>query len=71
MCVPCCEFVLLSLNTPLIQFCYICRPAYATPKVLEKAGLKLEDIDVFEVHEAFAVSVLSFVQFNLSGLINL
>lgn len=30
-------------------------PAYATPKVLDKAGLKLNDIDVFEIHEAFAV----------------
>ena len=30
-------------------------PAYATPKVLEKAGLSLKDIDVFEFHEAFAV----------------
>jgi hypothetical protein len=26
------------------------------PKVLEKAGLQLSDIDVWEVHEAFAVS---------------
>lgn len=34
-------------------------PAYATPKVLEKAGLKLEDIDVFEIHEAFAGQVLA------------
>ena len=33
-------------------------PAYATPKLLDKAGLKMEDIDVFEYHEAFAVSVL-------------
>ena len=32
------------------------RPTYATPKVLEKAGLKVSDIDVFEFHEAFAVS---------------
>ena len=32
------------------------RPAYATPKVLEKAGLKMSDISVFEFHEAFAVS---------------
>lgn len=32
------------------------RPAYATPKVLEKAGVSLKDIDVWEVHEAFAVS---------------
>ncbi|XP_028416407.1 trifunctional enzyme subunit beta, mitochondrial-like [Dendronephthya gigantea] len=34
-------------------------PAYATPKVLEKASLKLTDIDVFEYHEAFAGQVLS------------
>ena len=31
------------------------RPAYATPKLLDKTGLKLSDIDVFEYHEAFAV----------------
>ena len=31
-------------------------PAYATPKLLKKAGLTLNDIDVFEYHEAFAVS---------------
>ena len=30
-------------------------PAYATPKVLDKAGLNLKDIDAFEIHEAFAV----------------
>lgn len=30
-------------------------PAYASPRVLEKAGLKMSDIDVWEVHEAFAV----------------
>lgn len=35
-----------------------CRPTYGTPKVLERAGLKMEDIDVFEYHEAFAVSYL-------------
>ena len=34
------------------------RPTYGTPKVLERAGLKMEDIDVFEYHEAFAVSFL-------------
>lgn len=33
-------------------------PTYATPKVLEKAGLTMADIDVFEFHEAFAVSYL-------------
>lgn len=35
-------------------------PAYATPIVLEKAGLTLKDIDVWEVHEAFAVSFCNF-----------
>ncbi|KAH0622976.1 hypothetical protein JD844_025930 [Phrynosoma platyrhinos] len=32
------------------------RATYATPKVLERAGLTMADIDVFEFHEAFAVS---------------
>lgn len=32
-------------------------PTYATPKVLEKAGLDVKDIDVWEFHEAFAVSI--------------
>lgn len=32
------------------------RPTYSTPKVLERAGLTMNDIDVFEFHEAFAVS---------------
>jgi len=39
-------------------------PAYATPKVLEKAGLQLSDIDVFEYHEAFAGQILA----NLTAL---
>ncbi len=34
-------------------------PAYATPRVLEKAGLQMSDIDVFEYHEAFAGQVLA------------
>jgi acetyl-CoA acyltransferase len=29
-------------------------PAYAIPKLLEKAGMKTEDIDLWEVNEAFA-----------------
>ena len=29
-------------------------PLYATPKVLGKAGLTMDDIDIFEVNEAFA-----------------
>jgi len=34
-------------------------PAYATPKVLASAGLSLQDIDVFEFHEAFAGQILA------------
>jgi len=33
-------------------------PALAWPTVLKKAGLQLKDIDLFEVHEAFAAQVL-------------
>ncbi|KAK2855977.1 hypothetical protein Q5P01_004712 [Channa striata] len=34
-------------------------PTYATPKVLERAGLSLNDIDVFEFHEAFAGQIMA------------
>ncbi|MCB0260889.1 MAG: acetyl-CoA C-acyltransferase, partial [Calditrichaeota bacterium] len=34
-------------------------PAYATPKVLDQAGLSLKDIQVFEFHEAFAAQVVA------------
>lgn len=34
-------------------------PAYAIPKLLQKHHLKLSDIGVFEIHEAFAAQVLS------------
>ena len=34
-------------------------PAYATPKVLDMAGLKLSDMDIFEFHEAFAGQILA------------
>jgi acetyl-CoA C-acetyltransferase len=33
-------------------------PAYAVPRMLERAGLKLQDFDVYEIHEAFAAQVL-------------
>lgn len=33
-------------------------PAYAIPKALERAGLKLSDMDVIEINEAFASQVL-------------
>ncbi len=34
-------------------------PAYATPRVLDRTGLTLNDIDVFEFHEAFAAQILA------------
>ena len=34
-------------------------PAKAIPKALEKAGLKLEEIDFFEINEAFAVVAIA------------
>lgn len=33
-------------------------PAYAVPRMLKKAGLKLQDFDFYEIHEAFAAQVL-------------
>ncbi len=33
-------------------------PAYAVPKMLDKAGLSLQDFDFYEIHEAFAAQVL-------------
>jgi len=35
-------------------------PTLATPKALERAGLSISDIDVFEVNEAFAVVPLAY-----------
>ena len=37
-------------------------PIPATAKVLQKAGMKLEDIDLFEVNEAFAAVVLAWLK---------
>uniref|UniRef100_A0A1I8G3N8 acetyl-CoA C-acyltransferase n=1 Tax=Macrostomum lignano TaxID=282301 RepID=A0A1I8G3N8_9PLAT len=39
-------------------------PAYATPRILERNGLSLADIDAFEYHEAFAGQILA----NLAAL---
>ncbi|MBV8032943.1 MAG: acetyl-CoA C-acetyltransferase [Betaproteobacteria bacterium] len=33
-------------------------PAYAVPRMLERAGLRLQDFDLYEIHEAFAAQVL-------------
>merc|ERR1719266_1380583 len=37
-------------------------PTYATPKVLQQAGLTLKDMDVLEYHEAFAGQILANVK---------
>lgn len=37
-------------------------PIYATPKVLSKAGLKLEDMDIYEINEAFAPIPLAWAK---------
>ncbi|MBS3941531.1 MAG: acetyl-CoA C-acyltransferase, partial [Actinobacteria bacterium] len=34
-------------------------PAYAVPRMLDKAGLTLQDFDYYEIHEAFASTVLA------------
>jgi acetyl-CoA acyltransferase len=37
-------------------------PAFSAPKALRRAGMKLGDIDLVEIHEAFAAQVLSNLQ---------
>ena len=37
-------------------------PVYAAPVALERAGLSMKDIDLMEIHEAFAAQVLSNLQ---------
>ena len=37
-------------------------PAYAVPKLLGRAGLTLDDVDVIEIHEAFAGQVLAVLR---------
>jgi acetyl-CoA C-acetyltransferase len=34
-------------------------PAYAMPRMLDRAGLSLQDFDLYEIHEAFAAQVLA------------
>ncbi len=37
-------------------------PSFATPMALERAGLRLKDLDLIDMHEAFAAQVLSNTQ---------
>ena len=34
-------------------------PAYAMPRAVERSGLRVEDIDIWEIHEAFAAQALA------------
>lgn len=34
-------------------------PAYSIPRILDRSGLNIKDIDVFEIHEAFAGQILA------------
>jgi len=38
-------------------------PAFAIPKALKQAGLKVEDIDIFELNEAFASQALYCIDY--------
>ena len=42
-------------------------PAYAIPKLLTKAGLTIDDIDIFEINEAFASQCLYSAQVCMSS----
>ena len=37
-------------------------PVYAVPKALKQAGLKVEDIDLFELNEAFASQSIAVIR---------
>jgi acetyl-CoA acyltransferase len=37
-------------------------PSYATPKALAEAGIELSDLDLIDMHEAFAAQILSNTQ---------
>jgi acetyl-CoA acyltransferase len=50
-------YAALDPNDQLLQ-----GPVYAAPTAFERAGLTMKDIDLLEVHEAFAAQVLSNLQ---------
>jgi len=37
-------------------------PAFAIPKALDRAGMKLSDLDLIDMHEAFGVQIVSNLQ---------
>ena len=61
----------LKPKAEIIDYCFtgqrledelLLGPAFAMSKVLEKKGLSLKEIDVFEIHEAFAGQVLTNIR---------
>ena len=55
---------LLDAQTAAVDFVHgkdglLTAPVFAMPKLLERAGLTFADIDYFEIHEAFASTVLA------------
>src|SRR5690606_22129203 len=50
-------FAALSPSAQLLQ-----GPAYAAPIALDRAGVTMKDIELWEIHEAFAAQVLSNFQ---------
>lgn len=50
-------YAALSPSDQLLQ-----GPAYATPIALDRAGITMQDIELWEIHEAFAAQVLSNFQ---------
>lgn len=55
---------LVDYETAAVDFVHgeeglLMAPVYAVPRLLERNGLKLEDFDLYEFHEAFASTVLA------------
>ncbi|CRZ19046.1 steroid 3-ketoacyl-CoA thiolase [Mycolicibacterium neworleansense] len=54
--------IIAQANVGAETFYHLDGPVQSTAKVLEKAGMKLGDIDLVEINEAFASVVLSWAQ---------
>jgi acetyl-CoA C-acetyltransferase len=55
---------LVDYETAAVDFVHgkeglLMAPAYAMPRMLERNGMKLQDFDFYEIHEAFASQVLA------------
>jgi acetyl-CoA acyltransferase len=50
------------MGLDLFKYAMLLGPTFATPKALKMAGVKLKDIDLVDMHEAFAAQVLANVK---------